>query len=271
MSIISRVRVRGRVSDHFSSSFHAKTNPNGGLSPRLLEPKATTPRAEGQPGNLQKFESVSEDTGDFERASENANGVTSQNDSDELSLQKGKDSSNDSKQTKPKKCKKIVKSKVKYSSEKVIQLKNIGPALEKYKLEKATKGNTRASEGESSVTPKSGTPPNNNSQNIRRPNREHVQKKKVKNFMIRNTKKYNSANKDMKKKATVTSTDYGYKRSQSTLDVKPGKIYEENPFENLGKKRNSLMGNSTNYARYATFIILVWFKISNFTQIYFLS
>lgn len=84
-----------------------------------------------------------------------------------------------------------------------------------------------------------------------------IDKKRVKGFTIRKTKKccskskhIRTSEKDSKEKMQVYSSlqaldarndsSYPFKRSQSRLEDKPVKIYEENAFEDLIKKRNSL-------------------------------
>lgn len=65
--------------------------------------------------------------------------------------------------------------------------------------------------------------------------------------MIRNNKKSTSKQPAMRARLPVENTDK--KRSQSNYDQKPFKIYEENPFEELGRKRVGMHQLKTDYAR----------------------
>lgn len=78
----------------------------------------------------------------------------------------------------------------------------------------------------------------------KRPRKLHLGqvKKKVKGFVIRNTRK---APKKSTSSLSVNTKvqEMGYKRSQSSLCNQPIKIYEENAFEDLGKKKFSVFDN----------------------------
>ena len=56
-------------------------------------------------------------------------------------------------------------------------------------------------------------------------------------FMIRKKRSLNSAKKFYKKSKDLNKQEQPYKRSKSRVEEKPYKIYEENPFEDLVKKK----------------------------------
>ena len=62
--------------------------------------------------------------------------------------------------------------------------------------------------------------------------------------MIRKKRKLNSSKKMSNLKKQIIKPEHPYKRSKSRIEEKPYKIYEENPFEDLVKKRNSLMAEN---------------------------
>jgi hypothetical protein len=72
-------------------------------------------------------------------------------------------------------------------------------------------------------------------------------KGKSKGFIIRNNKK--SSSKQPARRARMPSEDTDKKRAQSSYEQKPFKIYEENPFEELGRKRVGMHQLRTDYAR----------------------
>mmetsp|Transcript_3960 Transcript_3960/g.3316 ORF Transcript_3960/g.3316 Transcript_3960/m.3316 type:complete len:198 (-) Transcript_3960:89-682(-) len=91
-----------------------------------------------------------------------------------------------------------------------------------------------------------------NSSKTIRLNRKSIYKRNVNGFMIGKNKKSNSATKPTtKKKKEIKKTEHDFKRSKSRIEDKPNRIYEENLFEELVKKRNSLLADS-NFVRSTT-------------------